>query len=567
MSGYKYGKQATGNSEELLRIEKKLDGFKGAKELGIVGDGVTDDTLNFKNAISEAVSGNFYIRVPSGTYFLTTAVVTMGCVICDSNVFVTGGGLLKGAKPLIDGQIFTSRDTADNYSVGFKNSLRRRFPENLLLDSITSMTNTTSDSDTDGTFYLLTEGNTSATQQVTVDPSVNYIIKLKVKGTVQNALKINFFQANGTYISTAYTHAFSSSGYSFSTDKAIEVVYGFVNVPATVGKMSVELESFAGRSLKVYGGKVVREDELPLSKVRPTGIPYKGISLQHIKNEVAWLRTGPTITTMNIFNQLKWYKDTFNIPAFRIFLGLDSGMLKSGGAFTAYNAVAFERLEALFTAADLLNLKVIPVLYTPIRAAAATTENFQRDSMTKPAVLNGYLSATEQFIKAFNHHECISAWDLINELHWMMEVEVGGSGLYTHQQINAVFEAVSDKVRTLSDKPIILSVADGKQGLAGMLTIREDSYDILDMHTYGALLGGIRNNKLNKPIIVGELGTALQSGYNDVANYPGFNSSIIPRLESLMDYVGTAFVWQQYVVKSHETVNDNAQLVDYLKNF
>ena len=561
---YKYGKEV---SQTSIDVTKRLAGLRGARELGIVGDGVTDDTTNFKNAITEAINGNFYIRVPSGTYVLTTAVVTSGRVLCEENVLITGGGLLKGAKPLINGKPFTARDTADNYSAGFKNSLRKRFPENLPLDSITSMTNTTQGTDTDGAFYQLTEGTTSASQQITVDPSVTYVLKVKMKGTVQNALKVNFFQTGGTYVSTSYTYAFSSSGFVLNTDKAVEVVYGAIVVPATAGRMSFEFESFTGRSLKVYGAKAVKEEELPFSKVRPTGIPYKGISLQHVKREVAWLRTSTTISAMEIFNQLKWYKDTFKIPAFRIFLGLDSGMVKSGGVFANYNAVAFERLEALFTSADLLKLKVVPVLYTPIRAAAATTENFQRESMTNPAVLNGYLNATEQFIKAFDHHECIAAWDLINELHWMMEVDVGGTGNYTTQQINAVYEAVSDKVRSLSDKPIILSVADGKQGLAGMLTLREDSYDILDMHTYGSLLGGIRANMLNKPIIVGELGTALQSGYNDEVNFPGFNSTIIPRLETLMDYVGTAFVWQQYVVKSHETVSDNSALVNYLRYF
>ena len=107
-------------------VESKLQDMVSVKDFGAVGNGVTDDTAAFNNALS----ASRYVNVPSGTYVLKSTITLnqfghslIGTGGKNTTVLLidhtTGPGVtIAQGQCVLQGLTITASDTRRNFTAG-----------------------------------------------------------------------------------------------------------------------------------------------------------------------------------------------------------------------------------------------------------------------------------------------------------------------------------------------------------------------------------------------------------------------------------------------------------------
>lgn len=503
------------------------------EEFGSLGDGGADDTALIKSCIASGTAAINNKHKISEPFLNVDSALTA----------VTLGDAIRGCTYLDENGVFHKKLNQRKSTIGvIKADSRRHFPFDIV-SSLTSVSNTTSGSDSDGSFYETSDNALdSATNQILVTASSENILRFQYKGNIQNKFVINFFEANGTYISNIVVYSGSSGDATGITEvsEGLKELYLTFTTPANAGKYNVELENYTGRSYKIYGVESVISTLASKAMLSSVGADFKGFSAFKLNGEFNWAASS-SLSFEKILQELIWIKNNFNVSSIRMWMGLDGGMVKDGaGVYQSFTDAALINWDRFFIAAELLGISVVPCLLCPIKSDYGHPINMDRRAMTDNTYRDAYGVAVKFFINRYKMMENIIAWDVINEPYFMLSND--GTNSYTATQITAVVEYLNDQIKEVSTLPKIISLADGSSSVYGIQTLDTSKIEAIDFHSYGSFLRYSSIGSIARiPVIMNEIGGS------DLGNPSQTVTQVKDILQDAAGNAGTAWIWESYV--------------------
>ncbi len=491
-------------------------------EAGATLDGVSDDTT----AIQTIDDLNIILEL-SGIISITKSFKLNHNPIVEDGTFTITNGI-SGVSFSTDGvNISPIWVSTANSEVNGLTNIPQLEDIGLATDTLTSMTNSTSGTDSDGDFIQLDDtGNSRSNDQIFTDIDDLYI-RIVHNGRLLPTLSVDWKDSGGVFISTATFNWYGTG----AEDQEVPLgtfaeTVGFINrdsIPATAARFALLVadSDFSPttnkgdvklRSLNFYLDRELRENVGNPS----VSVQYKGVSKQNLQGVQGFINDA-TMSFADMWQDLQGQSVFFKANGFRIQIHLDAGMNKDGsGIYTGtLTTQAITNLTNMFVAADILGLKVMSCVYVPERGDTFDY-TMDQDAQTIPAKATGYADAMIDYVELVDKFDSSWGYDPINEPAFQLGVD-DLAVTYTYVQGSALSDQIATAAKTVTDKPIVYSMADGYHGPQSIFYLDLNQYDVISSHGYFRVFRPFASRALTSPRarMSGEIG--YTSGETDEA--------------------------------------------------